>query len=138
MHNPDPSTWNANNPESWPDCAKCGARCTPTGTGTGYGRVADSDTRYCYRCCADMHRADMINDGRTVLYLTKGADGRDKVTDWTGNLTFSPSYVRHWRGWGFGGWYPCAQAWFTGPDGKPWSIRVQGDMECGRARRLRS
>jgi hypothetical protein len=81
----------------------------------------------------------MIDDGATVLYLTgSGARARAMVTDWTGKLSFvataySLTYGRTPRGTR----YPIASARFTGPDGAAWSIVVRGDMQCGRARRLK-
>jgi hypothetical protein len=87
---------------------------------TGYGTDKD-DKRHCYDCCAARERASMIEHGDAVLYLTGGlpavyqfCDG--EITDWPGKLRFkcrvkagrhNMARVRY-------------DAWFTGPDGKPW------------------
>jgi len=102
---------------------------------TGYGRDHEGKT-LCYACCAQMDREQMIRDGKASLYLSKRDDGT-WVINWPGSLLFPVTYMKEWRGWGFGGWYPVQLAYFTGPDGKEWSIKVQGDQQLGRARRLK-
>lgn len=124
-------------------CARCGADFPvhPPGYvgGTGYATTA-AGSAICYRCCADDDRQYMIDNGRHGgLYLTEPTNGgRATVGSWSGSLTFSAHVVSRFNGRGFGGAYPVVVAHFTGPDGKPWSIRVAGNMQLGRARRLSS
>ena len=98
---------------------------------TGYGIDKDGK-RFCYACCADRDRAEMVRTGKAMLYLSGNT-----VSNWPGSLKFVASYVKKSKGWGFGREYPIETGYFTGPDGKPWSIHVRGDMQCGRARRLK-
>ena len=86
--------------------------------GTGYA-TDDKGDPYCYTCCADRDRADMIETGRATLYLvsrpnpnpaTVGSDMRARaarhwfVTNWPGSLEFAcyPSVRESKRGGGFG------------------------------------
>lgn len=85
---------------------------------TGYGTDRDGKT-HCYACCAETDRKAMIETGRATLYLT----GKE-LTNWPGSLRFPAGYVRKGR-------HNIARvrydAWFTGPDGKPWHAVQYGD-----------
>lgn len=108
------------------------------GTGYGYRDTSLGRVTMCYACCAAETRADMIESGAAVLYLAHDGGNGWRVTDWPGVLSFRPSSV--WRTYGRtprGARYPIQSARFTGPDGAEWSIVVRGDMQCGRARRLK-
>lgn len=111
---------------------ECGHEESPHSEFTrGYG-TDDKGARHCYACCAKNDAARMIETGRGYLYLTRDKDGREVVTNWSASLSFAARYVSRSRGYGFRRSYPIVTARFTGPDGKEWGIKVQGDMECGR------
>lgn len=125
---------------------ECGHEPSPhSSITTGYG-VDASGARHCYACCAERDKADMTRTGRATLYLSSEpyrglgcvdwanladvqgpADDRRawKITNWPGSLTFRPHYVKRGR-------HNIARtrydAWFTGPDGKPWHGVQYGDM----------
>lgn len=101
-----------------------------------YGVDADG-ARHCYACCADRDSAAMTETGCASLYLVKDG-GRWRVSNWPGSLVFPA--------WGYtksrgvtprGATFPIESARFHGPDGHVWSIVVRGDMQLGRARRLK-
>ena len=113
---------------------------------TGYGVTADGK-KACYACCAESDKAAMIADGRACLYLVSretapavGAMGARReyyVTNWPGSLEFRVGgAVRHSRN---GGGFGCQRtdAWFTGPDGKPWHAVNRGDNQIARCRRVK-
>lgn len=135
-------------------CARC-QQFKPldlNGGGTGYGistqhmvyrgHVATVDAMICYACCAETDQADMVADGRATLYLTHDqiprgtcypfADGH--VSNWPGTLKLKCRVKR--------GHHNIARhrydAWFTGPDGKPWHGVQYGDntqiLHCRRVR----
>ena len=103
--------------------------------GTGYAtlRVHNGAERHiCYACSAECDKYRM-NRGETVtLYLSNG-----EVTNWPGSLRFKAFNVTRSTMYGFGGSYPRETARFRGPDGCLWTIDVRGNMECGRAYRLK-
>lgn len=99
--------------------------------GTGYGTDHEGK-RHCYACCAVTDRQQMIETGKSYLYLS----GRT-VQNWPGSLKFPASHVRETRHMAFGRSVRARVGYFIGPDGKPWSIHVRGDMDCGVARRLK-
>ena len=107
----------------------CGHLPSPHGPyTTGYGRDARGK-KHCYACCAEMEKARMIETGRATLYLSG-----NKIADWPGTLSF-PCRVKR-------GAHNIARyrydAWFTGPDGKPWHGVQYGDntqiIHCRRVR----
>lgn len=113
-----------------------------TSGGTGYGTY-DGKT-YCYACCAERDRADMIATGRATLYLVrkKSSDGKEfdiftrHVTNWPGTLEFRCSETRHYpRSGGFGS--QRTDAWFAGPDGYVWHAVNRGDMDIARCKRTK-
>lgn len=134
-------------------CYRCGEHkpLKFDGAGTGYGvttqhmvdhgHVARANEMVCYACAGETDRADMLADGRAVLYLTHEpiqgraypfADGR--VTNWPGTLSIKCRVKR--------GAHNVARyrydAWFTGPDGKPWHGVQYGDntqiLHCRRVK----
>lgn len=118
-----------------------------TSGGTGYG--ADNSGRLiCYACCGERDKRDMIKTGRATLYLTQpehsgpslrldsyGPSGHAQVTNWPGTMRLN-AYVRR-------GFHNIARyrydAWFTGPDGKPWHGVTYGDnTQICHCKRLKS
>jgi hypothetical protein len=110
-------------------CDICDKDCKPEGIATGYAITSDQRI-LCYDCAATNERADMIEDGRAVLY-----HGDDKVTNWTGLLSFncgparkSRHNIARWR----------YDVWFIGPDKKQWHGVRYGDntqiLRCRRAK----
>lgn len=101
--------------------------------GTGYGTRRDGSA-ICHACGAADERASMIATGRAVLYLTGNEREGWKVTDWPAGLSF-PANARRMR-------HPIAReawvAYFTGPDGKPWSAKNIGDTQIAHCRRLKA
>lgn len=116
-------------------CA-CGHTVVADGVGTGYANLKGKTL--CYACCAEVDKAQMISTGRTMLYLTHHADGKQHgnfandcapakpvwtVSNWPGTLKIS-AYVTVGRHNMAGKRY---DAWFTGPDGKQWHGVTYGD-----------
>lgn len=103
-------------------CGHLPTRGTTGGTGgTGYGLDAEGNT-YCYACCADRDRADMLATGRATLYLSgPHPDAYSltawRVSNWPGTLAFRCPAPRK-------GKHNVARTrydvWFTGPDGAEW------------------
>lgn len=119
---------------------ECGHPATPQAPDSctaGYGRD-DTGARYCFACCAERDRRDMIETGRAVLYLIGNAENGWAVTNWPGTLRFLPFRVRlHRHGGGFGS--QRTDAWFTGPDGASWHAINRGDhSQIARCRRIKS
>lgn len=98
----------------------------------GYGTDKDGK-KYCYQCCADQDRQEMIDTGKTYALYLSG----NKITNWPRSLVFEPYRVKEWKQPGFYTYYPVRLAHFIGPDGRQWSIKVMGNMDCGRAKRLK-
>ena len=86
--------------------------------GAGHGTDAQGKT-FCYACCAERDKADMIRTGRATLYLTDKA-----ITNWPGSLRFDFGEVRVGRHNIAGKRY---DAWFRGPDGAAWHAVQYGD-----------
>lgn len=113
-----------------PTLLDCGHEASPHGElSLGYGTDVNG-RRHCYACCAELDKAQMVRDGRTVLYLTdKG------VTNWPSSLVFPVRYRRKGR-------HNMARTrydvWFTGPDGKNWHGVQYGEntqlCHCRRAK----
>lgn len=91
----------------------------------------------CYACCGAHDKAEMIETGRAVLYLSKRPDGTWHIGNWPGSLSFPVrhNYVRK-------GSHNIARtrydAWFIGPDGKEWHAVNIGDNQIARCRRIKS
>ena len=127
----------------------CGHTPTATtGCGTGYATGADGRT-YCYECCGENDRADMLADGRITLYLVRAgtrddAPGIDRtrphwqVTNWPGTLRFDclPGVRVSRHGGGFGS--QRTDAWFIGPDGKNWHAVNRGNNDIARCTRVKA
>lgn len=112
---------------------------------TGWGSDA-SGRRYCYDCCAERTRADMIKTGRATLYLVIDSVTNDtasqtitrgwRVQDWPGHLRFPALYVRT-------GKHNMARTRrdfeFRGPDGYIWTGTQYGAnndvAHCKRTKR---
>lgn len=136
-------------------CHECGAAlpAKPDTGGSGYGcgaaeRVAthtdapdvkkgetiERSPAICYACCAKHDREQMISTGRATLYLTDVKHESPvktgspfwtwEVTNWPGSLRFKVSHKRT-------GSHNITRrrydAWFIGPDGKPWHAVQYGD-----------
>jgi len=117
----------------------CGHDYTPPAAGesggTGYASLrvhTGAERRICYACCAECDKYRMNRGETLTLYLSNG-----EVTNWPGSLRFKAFNITRSRMNGFGGYYPRTTARFRGPDGCLWTIDVRGDMECGRAYRLK-
>lgn len=105
----------------------CGHPESPHGSHTtGYG-VDKDGKKHCYACCAKRDRQDMIATGKACLYLvhTSANQPQARITNWPGSLEFRPYHVKTGRHNMAGKRY---DAWFTGPDGKPWHGVTYGDM----------
>lgn len=135
-------------------CVRCGiAKPFPLGAlGTGYGittehmvergHVAKAGEMCCYECCGETDRADMIAEGKAVLYLTHDpirdrsypfADG--KITNWPGTLSIQCRVKR--------GYHNIARhrydVWFVGPDDKQWhGVQFGDNTQIARCRRIKS
>ena len=120
-------------------CGECGeVKPIQTNGGTGYGwNDTQPDSKpICYECCGKREVASMLETGRATLYLTQpersgpsyrldsyGGRGHAVVTNWPGTLKLN-AYVK--RG-AHNIARPRYDAWFTGPDGKPWHGVTYGD-----------
>lgn len=92
---------------------------------TGYGLDKDGG-KVCYACCADWDKADMIEHGKTMLYLTKNDAGKWIVTNWPASLVFPVAVT--WTG--KHNWYCVGEVRFVrfvGPDGAVWTGKQIGD-----------
>jgi hypothetical protein len=109
---------------------------------TGYGIDKDSKT-HCWSCCAEQDKAQMIKDGKTMLYLTYRHEGKiafgeyfdGKVGNWPGTLSF-PCRIRK-------GSHNMARTrydlWFTGPDGKQWhGVQYGENTQIAHCKRVKS
>ena len=126
-------------------CSVCGEiKPVQTEGGTGYGYDANGFV-VCYACCGKQDREDMIRTGKATLYLTcepaskmrlngrpytpstlsqgTGRNRAGKVSNWPGTLEFpcTTTVGRHNIA------RTRYDAWFTGPDGKPWHGVTYGD-----------
>ena len=90
---------------------------------TGYGTDKHGKT-FCYACCAENDKAQMVADGKTTLYMVKDDTGNTRITNWPNSLSFPVGHVRKGR-------HNIARnrydAWFTGPDGATWHAVQYGD-----------
>lgn len=118
-----------------PETLECGHTESPHSDITrGYGQDADGK-RYCYACCAERDRADMIASGKATLYLVPRKEvNRFEVRNWPGSLVFLAGPIRKGR-------HNIARnqytTYFTGPDGATWIARQDGDnTEVAHCRRL--
>lgn len=71
-------------------CAMCNGEFTKDGIGTGYGERGGK--KYCYKCCAELEKRDLLGliDGESYcLYLTN-----NEVTNWCGTLRIKPHHIR--------------------------------------------
>jgi hypothetical protein len=122
--------------DNQPETLDCGHTASPvTMGGTGYGEAPDGK-RYCYTCCGARDYADMIAEGKAVLYLQGNAADGYALVNWPNTLRFPvKSYSSHPRGGGMGA--QRTDAWFNGPDGHVWHAINRGDMQLARCRRTR-
>lgn len=126
---------------------ECGHPATPQPPsqmcgGAGYGMDAEG-RRYCYACCAERTKADMIATGRATLYLRAPTRGQIEpqrknysVVDWPNTLSFVAFNYRHSRN---GGGFGCQRTDvdFVGPDGYIWHAVNRGDMDLARCKRTK-
>lgn len=121
-------------------CARCHntVMCSKEPGGIGYGIFKGAV--HCYQCSAEINKELMIETGKTVLYLEK-KDGHYTITDWTGRLSFNVRCTsigcNSFSGYRKG---TRVDAWFIGPDGKPWWGVHQGlhntTIRCRRIQRF--
>lgn len=115
-------------------CDRCGAECVPSKVTTGFGETEDGKC-YCFKCCGELDKADMIETGKATLYLVKrdGAPVRERghyvgpdyeVTNWPGTLRLPVHGIRTGRHNRAGRTYMVA---FRGPDGYLWRGTQYGD-----------
>ncbi len=117
----------------------CGHKPSPRASfTTGYATTSDGK-KICYQCAANADRADMVKTGRATLYLvdSQGSKGYPfSVQNWPGSLTFAVTYSKRNRyGGGFGA--QRTDAYFVGPDGKPWHAINRGDNQIVRCKRMK-
>lgn len=132
----------------------CGHAPTPQSDGsisTGYGRSVKTGATACYQCCADNDRADMIETGRAVMYLSAPIVGRGPFGNHdlrvNGRAPFGPVYDRAaLASWSVGNWPSSLKfdvqrasigrhniagrrfdVWINGPDGHVWHCVTFGD-----------
>lgn len=86
--------------------------------GIGYGYNHSND-KICYACCGELDKKEMVEKGKTTLYLTDKA-----ITNWPNSLSFPISYRKTGRHNFAGKRY---DVWFTGPDKKNWHGVTFGD-----------
>jgi hypothetical protein len=131
-------------------CGACGAAFPvhPQGHcgGTGYAIKPDG-VRICYPCAATAERADMIREGRGVLYLSnaKGQPVNPSQHDpaawhlgnWTGHLAFPLSECQPYQ-------HPFSHSRrggiafrFRGPDGAEWHGRHDAEHQLVTVRRCK-
>lgn len=111
---------------------------------TGYG-VTPEGEKVCYDCCAERDRATLADGGDPGLYLTDVREGngnglhtRAVVSNWPGSLKFPAVVIgRSLSYTPTGGRVPRIDAHFTDHTGRTWLFTVRGDMQLGRARRLK-
>lgn len=120
----------------WFHCNRCRQIKETAGHGGGTGfAVRPDDTLICYACCGQTDRLDMLATGKAVLYLSKSAADDWHVGNWPGTLKFRTGQPRKFR-------HPWSRhavmAYFTGPDGKPWSAKNIGDSQIAHCRRLKA
>jgi hypothetical protein len=66
-------------------CHICGKECISDGCGTGYG-IDKNNNKVCYSCCAEQDKKDMIQNKKTVLYLSKENDNKWYIVNWPSSL----------------------------------------------------
>jgi hypothetical protein len=86
---------------------------------TGYG-IDKEGNKVCYACCAKQELESMLETGKATLYFCK-----DKVTDWSGELSFKVLEQKTGR-------HNIANVrydyWFRTPDAKLWHGYTIGDF----------
>jgi hypothetical protein len=107
--------------------------------GTGYATAADTGKTMCYQCAADDERLAMLKDGKATLYISRSADNRWVISNWTSNasISYAAFNITKSHGYGFGRQYDVVTGRFYGPDGKLWAFRNAGDNQIARCKRLK-
>jgi len=127
-------------------CSQCGVEIVKPAHGLtpGYG-VDQEHNIVCYVCCAIADRADMIEQGKAVLHLTR-QDGKPspgavhipkgyQVTNWPGSLSFPAVVNTGHHNWGLRRY----DAWFAGPDGHIWhGVTIGDDTELCHVKRRKA
>lgn len=133
----------------------CGHAPSPSEHTAGYGRDENGNT-FCYACCAERDKAQMLEEGKISLYFVGPTmkPGRErypypsvngirdigepksyKVSNWSGSLTFIVGRVKC-------GYHNIAgkqyNFWFKGPDGATWHGVNYGDnSQIARCKRIK-
>lgn len=118
-------------------CGDCGKiKPVQTNGGTGYGYADDSPDSppICYECCGKRDAEAMERDGKAILYLIRGGDGKLKITNWPGTLTVHSQFEYRKSRNNFGA--PRTDVWFRF-NGRDWHGVNLGDSEILRCRRLK-
>ena len=106
-------------------CKKRYAHTVPASGGAlGFGVLNVGGTKrvvHCYKCCAATEVENMIETGRSSLYLIKNMDGSWDILDWGGELSFDVLHIREIRHNMVRD--RCYWVSFVGPDGFIWSGR---------------
>lgn len=94
-------------------CSRCKQlKAHVSRTSTGYGRNSE-DKIFCFACCGELDKEQMIKDGKIMLYYSNG-----KIINWPGSLSFSAHWSQDSRH-NFAGTRTDFR--FIGPDGAIWS-----------------
>ena len=129
-------------------CDECGSTFVkPEGNGAAGYAVTPEGKHICYTCAAEHDKAALAEGRDPGLYLVeKPRDERNgyitepaEVINWPGSLRFPAVIIGRSVGYTpTGGRVPRVDAHFTDHTGRRWLLTVRGDMELGRAKRLKA
>lgn len=106
-------------------CTQCGKPLVKkNAVDLGYGIF--NGAKLCYTCCAEHDRQEMSATGHAVMYLVHDKQlDKWEVINWPGSLRFPARVYTHISC--RASWRVRNTAYFTGPDGKLWYGRHQGE-----------
>lgn len=107
--------------------------------GTGYA-TNKAGSKICYACCAGVDIQEMKDEGKIILYLTKGPENKHaeySVTNWPGTLRFPVILISSsWQN--FAGMAGRNDFWFKVPlDPYIWHGYQIGDNDIAHCRRTK-
>ena len=118
-------------------CAHCKEHkihVNPHGNGgTGYGVL--NGEKVCYACCGLIDTAQMLSDGKGVMYLVRSSDGTHKVTNWPGTLSVKVDRVKM-SNHNMVGRNGRTDVWFTWQGCKWHGVNI-GEQQLCRVRRVK-